>query len=158
MAGEPAADPAPKTAWEECLNVTASIGRKADANKFRARMSVIIITGSTAAIPLCIGLATNSWIWGKAVPSILAATAALTSALVQLERPHERWKLYRRYHRTLEAEQLAYRFGSGLYRDSDDRDRLLAHRLAELQLRLHDDWESLLPGTAEVSAVRGEGA
>lgn len=127
--------------------------RKAEKNKRRARLSVALLTGTTAAIPVSIGLSGSSWLWGKAVPSILAAIAAVTSSLVQLERPHERWKLYRRYHRIFEAEQLAFRFRTDAYATVDDRDRYLAMRLAELQLKLHDEWEGLLPGSPEISAA-----
>ena len=95
-------------------------------------LAVGALTGSTAAIPVLIGLGDSSWFWGRLAPSALAATAALVGALAQLERPHERWALYRRYHRRLEAEQLAYKFRTAPYHD-DNRDKLLAQRLGQIR-------------------------
>lgn len=140
------------TPWEECLAITRSIKAKADKNKRRARLAVAGLTGSTAAIPVLIGLGQNSWFWGRLAPSVLAAVAALVTALVQLERPHERWALYRRYHRRLEVEQLLYKFGIEPY-SGEDRDSLLARRIGQLQLDLHDEWEGLLPRSQDMTAA-----
>jgi hypothetical protein len=62
----------------------------------------------------------------------------VVAGYLQFERPHERWKLYRGYQRTLEVERM--KFENSTPYDADDAAAKLALRLAELQLALHDDW------------------
>jgi hypothetical protein len=138
--------------WNDCLKITVSISNKADKYKAWSRWSVLGITSFSAAIPVLIGLGGN-WATQKLIPSVLAAVSAVLAAWIQLERPHERWKLYRRYHRMLEAEQLNYRALSGPYEGVQDPKRLLAIRLGNIQMNLHDEWEGLIPTSAQVAAT-----
>ena len=143
------------SALEECDAVIKSIAAKADKNKQRARVSVMFLTATTALIPLCLLLSTRyyDFLLGKVVPSLLAAAAAIGAGLVQIERPHERWNLYRRYQRILEAERLSYNHSAGPYSDGVDRDKVLVERLGQLQLDLHDDWAGLIPASSEVASL-----
>lgn len=146
----------PRTAEAECVAVAASIGKKADRNKLRARGMTVALTASTAAIPVLIGLSGDDHWWGKVAPSGLAALSALLVALNGLERPHERWVLYRRYQRLVQAEAKKYRFEAPPY-DGDKRDRRLAAKVAQLELDLQTEWEGLIPSRSELASI-GSGA
>lgn len=110
------------------------------------------MTVSTAAIPVFIGLSGDNFWLGKFAPSVLAALSALLVALNGLERPHERWVLYRRYQRLIQAEEKKYRFEVPPY-DSDKRDRKLAMQVAQLELDLQAEWEGLVPSRAEITSA-----
>lgn len=142
----------PRTAEDECAAVAASIGKKADKNKRRARAMTIAMTVSTASIPVLIGLSGDDFWWGRFAPSVLAAISALLVALNGLERPHERWVLYRRYQRLVQAEAKKYRFNARPY-DGRKRDRLLATNVAQLELDLQMEWEGLIPSRFELASA-----
>ena len=110
-----------------------------------------MLTAATALIPVFIGLASNFWL-GRVVPSVFAALAAIGTAWVQIERPHERWSLYRRYHRAFQMDRILYVNGVDPY-NRDDRDTVLIERLTLGQMELHDEWAGLLPATAEVASM-----
>ena len=148
-----------------CDRAIASVRRKADRNERLARASTALIILASAAIPVAIILSTHehAFFWGKLAPSLLAAVAAVAAGLLQIERPHERWKLYRGYQRRLEVERLRYENEVSPYNvDADARRAHFAARIAELQLRLHDEWAGLVPISADVaardSAIRPSGA
>ncbi|QCX27730.1 DUF4231 domain-containing protein [Nocardioides jishulii] len=135
-----------------CTAVARSIGAKADKNRFRARALTVFTTAATAAIPVFIGLSGDDFVTGKVVPSVLAALCATVVALGQFERPHERWTLYRRYQRLLEADAKRYTFGLEPF-DNDDRDRTLGARVAQYELDLQAEWEGLIPSSAELATA-----
>jgi Protein of unknown function (DUF4231) len=136
-----------------CETVLASIAKKANRHKHRARASVIFLTASTAAIPVFLGLSGVNFILGKVVPSVLAGLSAVVAALVELERPHERWNLYRRYQRVLEGERYKFNFLVEPY-EANSRATQLAATVAQLQLDLHDEWSGLLPAAQDVALLR----
>lgn len=140
-----------------CTDVAKSIGKKASKNKVRARVLTMSTTAATAAIPVFIGLSGDDFVTGKAVPSILAALTATIVALGQIERPHERWSLYRRYQRILEADAKRYKYRIAPF-DDPDRDRILAARVAQYELDLQAEWEGLIPTSSEIAAVTKEGS
>ncbi|MDQ0614417.1 arginyl-tRNA--protein-N-Asp/Glu arginylyltransferase [Microbacterium sp. W4I4] len=142
----------PLTPIDECREVAKSIARKADKNKCRARVLVLLMTLSTGMIPVVLVASQQDLIWGKIVPSGLAALTTVLVALNQLERPHERWVLYRRYHRLVSAEEKKYRFGVKPYAD-EDRDARLGRRVAELEIKLQAEWEGLIPGRGEIASI-----
>ena len=139
-----------------CDEVIASIRKKANRNKRRARASALLLTAGTALIPVSLVVSSESgaFFFGKLVPSLLAAAAAIGAAWVEIERPHERWSLYRRYERILEAERLKFLDGVEPYA-GDDAELVMTTALAERQLDLHDEWAGLLPRTADVAALGG---
>lgn len=145
----------PNDAWTICEQVTASIETKANKNKRRARRSTLTMTASSALVPVALAALPDGWPQ-KLIASLLAATVVIVGSWVQIERPHERWVLYRRYHRILEAEQLNFQFSNSPY-DKGDKNRTLAKRVAELQLNLHDDWEGIVPSSGEARRIAGQG-
>jgi arginyl-tRNA--protein-N-Asp/Glu arginylyltransferase len=112
-------------------------------------------TAATAAIPVFIGLSGDDFVAGKVIPSILAALTATVVALGQIERPHERWSLYRRYQRILEADAKRYKYRIEPF-DDPDRGRILAARVAQHELDLQAEWEGLIPTSSDVASVTKE--
>ncbi|MGW9159149.1 DUF4231 domain-containing protein [Microbacterium sp. NPDC055665] len=141
-----------RTPVQECETIIASVKEKADKNKFRARFLVWSMTISTAAIPVVIIASGEDAFWGKVVPAALAAASALLVAINNLERPHERWVLYRRYHRLFAAEAKNYRFRVKPYAGIN-RDRRLGERIANLEIDLQAEWEGLIPKRSEISSA-----
>lgn len=153
----PKHDGAAPNPLDECSAVIASIKTKADKNKTRARWSATILTGTTAAIPLCLIVAeafepdsSAAFLSGRLAPGFLAAVAAVLARWIQIEQPHQRWTLYRRWQRLFEAERLRYSHQIGRY-SSSNRDELLAEVLAQGQLDLDDEWASLIPRSRELA-------
>lgn len=147
----------------DCTQVIDSIETKADKNKSRARWSAGGLTGATAAIPVCLIVAEQfapesfwAFMFGRLAPGLLAAFAAVLGRWIQLEQPHQRWTLYRRWQRTFEAERLRYQHGIGAY-TGNDRDDRLAEVLAQGQLDLDDEWASLVPRSRELAAGSHQG-
>jgi hypothetical protein len=151
--GDPALSDDPLT---ECMQVSRSVRSKADANKQKARVLAWTMSVSTVAIPVFIGLSGDSFVFGKVVPSALAGLTAFLVAFGQLERPHERWALYRRYQRKFEAEAKRYKYSVAPY-DDDDRDRTLGMLVAQLELDLQTEWEGLIPRSDEVANMTKKG-
>lgn len=136
----------------ECRAVAKSIGEKADKNKRRARVLTLAMTLSTAFVPVLIFASGDVFWLGKIVPSVLAAGSAVLAALNQFDRPHQRWVLYRRYERLVQAEGKRYRFRVAPY-DGDDRDTQLARTIAQLEIDLQSEWEGLIPSRNEIASA-----
>jgi hypothetical protein len=82
-----------------------------------------------------------------------SCTVCSCELCTEIERPHERWNVYRRYQRTLEAERLKYQNDVKPFDDPDTKDRSLAERLASIELQLHEDWSRVLPTPDEVAVI-----
>jgi hypothetical protein len=145
-------DPTESAALTECKAVTQSIETKADKNKKRARRSTLGMIGSSAFVPVVLASVPDGLLQ-KATASTLAAAVVVLGAWVQIEKPHERWVLYRRFHRTFEAEQLKFRFKNPPYNDASTAEQVLALRVAELQLDLHLQWEGIIPTSSEAKGI-----
>lgn len=144
--------PQEDSAAAECLKVAQSIGKKADKNKSRARALTLLMTLSTALVPVLIVISgDNLWV-GKVGPSVLAAGSAFLVAFNQFDRPHQRWVLYRRYERLVQAEGKRYRFRVAPY-DRDDRDTQLGKAIAQLEIDLQSEWEGLIPTRNEIASA-----
>lgn len=113
------------------------------------------MTIGTASIPVFILVSTQAWsFWlGKFVPASIAAALFVAASYVQVERPHERWNVYRSFQRRLEAERLLFEAGAGRYGHAVTREASLAERVAELTLQLHDEWSRVLPTPDEVAGL-----
>jgi hypothetical protein len=138
----------------------ASVSAKASRNKFRSRAYVYMTALTTTAIPSVVAIAPTP-IWLKLVTLVLSLFLVVSSLALELNRPHERWGLYRRYQRLLEVERSHHRYGLGDYKGltPEDRSALLAERLTVLQNDLHGDWEKLMPSSADVvTTARNPGA
>ena len=102
------------SALDQCNQAIARMRAKADKNKARSRRCTWTLTIGTAAIPLLILLSTQllSFWLGKFAPSVIAALLFVAASYAQLERPHERWNVYRRYQRVFERSDSATRLRS----------------------------------------------
>lgn len=140
----------------ECDRFITEHKKKADANERRARWASWLLVGSTAAIPVFIVASTQTldFIFGKLIPAVLAAISAAIAGLLQFERPHERWSLYRRYQRLVEAERFLYVQGAGQYSEAD-RDLRFSEWLANQRLAVHDEWAGLVPASDQVANAGG---
>jgi hypothetical protein len=148
-----------------CARTIISVKRKADRNErlSRASTTILILTSALIPVSLIASGEGHPFLWGKLIPSLLAAAAATVAGVIQFERPHERWKLYRGYQRALEVERFRYECGVEPYDVEDPRrTRSFAAAVADLQLRLHEDWSGLVPASAQVASravpVSSEGA
>lgn len=113
------------------------------------------MTLGTAAIPVLILLSTEflSFWLGKVAPALIAAALFIAASYTQLERPHERWNVYRRYQRTFEAERVLYQNSAEPYTDPATRDALFATKIAQLTVALHEDWARVLPTPDEIARL-----
>lgn len=139
-------------AASECLAVAKSIREKANKNKRRARALTLAMTLSTALVPVLIVASGDNFWLGKVAPSVLAASSTVLAALNQLDRPHQRWVLYRRYERLVQAEGKRHRFRVAPY-DGADRDTQLGKVVAQLEIDLQLEWEGLIPTRNEVASA-----
>ena len=128
-----------------------SIKMKADINKNRARVFGIlsVILSSCVVFSLMFD--------GYSVPSVIAAILTITNsailAWIQLEKPHDRWRLYRKYHRIIESERLLFLNRLCPY-NTEDSDKIFISKLAELQNRLHNEWDGLIPSYEDISRLQ----
>lgn len=138
----------------ECDAFIVEHRRKADTNERRARAATASLAGTSAAIPVLIIAASqgSEFVLGKLLPATFAAIAAVLATLLQLERPHERWSLYRRYQRVFEAERLLYIHNSGPYGGAD-ADARFTEWLARQKVAVHDDWATLVAPSSEVASL-----
>lgn len=144
-----------ETGLGACEASIASVRRKADHNERVARWSTAVIVVSSALIPVFLLLSTQglSFIWGKLVPAVLAMVSALAAGILQFERPHDRWRLYRNYQRAFEDQRLRFQNGVDPYEGlaEADSERLLAVNVANLRLRLDQDWAGLVPASTTIA-------
>lgn len=115
-------------------------------------MASWVLVVSTAAIPVLIVASTRvlDFAFGKLIPAALASIGAVVAGLLQFERPHERWSLYRRYQRLFEAERLLYIQRAGEYSGAD-RDLRFSEWLAVQRIAVHDEWAGLVPASDQVA-------
>jgi hypothetical protein len=134
----------------------ASVRSKANRNERLARTATIAIVLASALIPVSLIISTQGqpFFWGKLLPSLLASVAAVGAGVIQLERPHERWKIYRGYQRALEAERFRYENKLAPYEiDGPESTRTFAAAIVSLQQALHQEWSGLLPPSADIVAA-----
>lgn len=137
---------------DECDRFIAEHKEKADTNERRARWASWLLVGSTAAIPVFIVASTQvlDFALGKLIPAVLAAISAAVAGLLQFERPHERWSLYRRYQRLFETERFLYVRRAGQY-SAPDHDLRFSEWLTTQRLAVHDEWAGLVPASDQVA-------
>ena len=134
----------------------ASIARKAEKYKKWSRCCTVGLVISTGVIPVFIGVF-ESWVLAKLVPCLLAAFSTTIASFVQLEKPQERWRLYRRGQRLLENEWLCYKNKAEDYKDTADPDSMLLHRIMAILYELHTNWEGLIPASTETASHAARG-
>ncbi len=125
-----AADGTPR---EICDHFIAWVRNKAHRNERTTRVTTLLIAAATTAIPVFLVMSTkwHPFILGKVVPAVLAAFAALITALLQAWRSNDRWRLYRTYERVLETERLKHEKSLDPY-DGPDKDAVFLKTLAQL--------------------------
>lgn len=146
------------TARQHCDAMIRYARRKADKNKRRSRVATASLLLTTSAIPVAVIVSDRTsvfWV-GKVLVAALAALAAILGGWVRIERPHERWSLYRGYQRRLEAERIRHEHRVGPY-NGEDRDAIFVEFVAQRQAELHGEWAGLLPTSSEISALGGSG-
>jgi len=131
-----------------CNRAIASVRAKANRNERLARRATAAIVAASALIPFSIVASGHGhpFVWGKLVPAGLAVVSAVAAGLLQFERPHERWKLYRGYQRQLEDERFRHQNRIAPYTqvDAEQRMHLLGTRVSALNSRLHEEWSGLV--------------
>jgi hypothetical protein len=140
-----------------CERAILSVRSKANHNEHLARMSTGAIILASALIPVSLigSNQADAFLLGKLVPALLAAIAAVAAGVIQFERPHERWKLYRGYQRALEIERFLYQNEIGCYDcEAHTRARALAEQVAHLKAALHQEWSGLLASTSDLAPSR----
>jgi hypothetical protein len=136
--------PSHETAREFAARTRRGIAGKANHNKTEAMGCLVISLGSTLLAPLFITLGEGVF-WGKAIPATLAAVATFCTAWLQLRKPQQLWSLYRGAQREIEDEETKHEFKIADYSDATDPDKLLAERVANIALTLHQKWAPLVP-------------
>lgn len=146
-----------ESAFGACETSIASVKAKADHNERLARWATALIVVGSALIPLALLLSTQGggFLWGKLVPALLAMLSAVAAGLLQFERPHERWRLYRGYQRAFEDQRLRCENELDPYQGLEpaEREQRLAAEVAALRLRLHQDWSGLVPASSTVATA-----
>lgn len=144
---------------EEVNAFVASVAAKASLNKLRSRIYTYVMALATTAIPAVVAIAPTP-IWVKLSTLALSLIMVVATVSLDLERPHERWYLYRRYQRIVEIERTNFRYGLDVYKglSANEQASLLVERLSTIQYDLHVDWEGLMPTRAEIlSNLRNPG-
>ena len=134
------------SAIEECDYLIERFRREASKNQKLAWSASIAIGFSSALIPVSIVVSTElgAFVFGKLMPSLLAALAAIAAGAAQIVRPHDRWRLNRRHQRLLEAERMIYVHQIDDYA-AGNRDELLLHRLAAVRRSVIEEWLTIIP-------------
>jgi hypothetical protein len=84
-----------KSAIEECDELIEIFGREARKHQTLAWTASSVIVLSSASIPVLILISTETgaFAFGKLLPAVLAAVAAMAAGAVQIVRPHDRWRI-----------------------------------------------------------------
>jgi 4-amino-4-deoxy-L-arabinose transferase-like glycosyltransferase len=138
-----------RSALEECDALLAALGSAGDAQRRRAHFVNLSIAAGTAAIPVLLLLSTqylNFWL-GKVLPAILASLTTTAAVLLQLLKPHERWRLLRVNQAVLETARFRYAHELPPYKGADRDDRLLESVVAVAQAT-NNEWAALQPESA----------
>lgn len=139
-------DPLRYSAW-----VIKSVGGKAERYKTWSRYYSIL------SVILSLFVVFVLMIEGASVFTIIASLITITNSVIlawfQLEKPYDRWRLYRKYHRLFEAERVKYINSIDPY-DTAEKDKLLIQQLSDLQIRLHYEWDGLVPSTEDIHKLQ----
>lgn len=134
---------------QHCKLKVNEMKRKASHNKNETLWSFKLIMISTLAVPIFISFGDGD-IYGKLIPSILAAISAFLTAWLQLRKPNQLWSLYRSAQRDLENELLLYKFGSEKYSDAATKEKILIEDFSKIYMKVNENWTSLVPTKDDV--------
>jgi SMODS and SLOG-associating 2TM effector domain 1 len=130
---------ADETAQQFCQRIIGGVKRKADHNKREALWAFIAVIATTLSTPVFVTLGPGVF-WGKVVPSVFSLAAAGCTAWLQLRKPQQLWAMYRTAQRELEDHQTRHRFALAPYEGIAAPDKMLAERVAEVAMGLHQQW------------------
>jgi hypothetical protein len=138
-----------RSALDECDSFLATLGSAGDAQRSRAHFVNLSIAAGTAAIPILLLVSTQylSFVFGKLLPAVLASLTTTAAVLMQLLKPHERWRLLRLQQSVIEAERFRYVHGLSPYNDAD-RDERLLQRVVAVATATTQEWAGLQPESA----------
>jgi uncharacterized protein DUF4231 len=141
-------DPA-RSSLDECDTLLATLRTASERQRSRAHFVNLSIAAGTAAIPVLLLLSTQylSFWLGKLLPALLASLTTTAALLLQLLKPHERWRLLRLEQGVLEAERFRYVHGLAPYNETD-RDELMLERVVAVATATMDEWATLQPESA----------
>jgi Protein of unknown function (DUF4231) len=145
---------ASRSALEECDALLDALGRAGDAQRTRAHFVNAAIAVGSAAIPVSLLLSTRyfDFFFGKLAPAVLAALTTTAALLLQLLKPHERWRLLRHDQGALEVERFRYVHRLAPY-DGDDRDERLFERVAATAQAAVEEWAALQPSSSDAAGL-----
>ena len=138
-----------RSALEECDALLARLHRAGDAQRDRAHFVNLAIAVGTATIPVLLLLSTRylNFFLGKLVPAALASLTTAAALLLQLLKPHERWRLLRLQEGALEVARFQYVHRLSPYHEADRDERLLQHVVAVATTTM-EEWAGLQPESA----------
>jgi hypothetical protein len=137
---------------EICDQLIRSAHAKARDNNRNSRVLTILVAAATATIPLFLVLSTQwfGFVLGKVVPALLAAVAAVLTALLSQLKPNERLRLYRKYELVFLTERLKYQQGIDHYTGTN-KDAVFLKTLVSLRLKQQDEWAGLVPSSEQAA-------
>jgi hypothetical protein len=141
----------PDNAVEFCTRTISGFEKKANHNKNESLVCFIAVISCTLAAPIFVTLGDTIFL-GKIVPSVLSLGAAAATAWLQLRKPQQLWALYRSCQRELEDHRAKHHFTIEPYND-DDRDKVLATKVAEIAMTAHHGWLPLIPNPEHLSSL-----
>jgi hypothetical protein len=112
------------------------------------------IAAGTATIPVLLLLSTQclNFFLGKVLPAVLASLTTAAALLLQLLKPHERWRLLRLQQGALEAER--FRYVHKLAPDNKpERDDSLLQQVVAVATTTMEEWAGLHPESAAASQL-----
>jgi hypothetical protein len=134
----------PLNYWSSVRKVTRE---KADHNKRESQSFFFSAIAFSLLVPLFIAFGSGE-VWGKIVPAALSALVTAATSWLQLRQPQRLWTVYRRAQRELEHEKVLFDNALLDYGSSQEPQKLLVERTAEIAMRVHDQWEKLVPETS----------
>jgi Protein of unknown function (DUF4231) len=143
-----------RSALEECDTLLATLQHAGDAQRNRAHFVNLSIAAGTATIPVLLLLSTQylNFILGKVLPAVLASLTTAAALLLQLLKPHERWRLLRLQQGALEAERFRYVHQLAPYNEPDRDERLLQHVVAVATTTM-EEWAGFQPESAAAAQL-----
>jgi hypothetical protein len=145
---------ASRSPLEEADEFLGRLREEARRQRQRAQRANLGIVTSTASIPVLLLLSTeyaDFWL-GKIMPAALAAVATAAVLLLQVTKPHERWRLLGARQAGLEIECFRYVHRLGSY-GTGDCDALLLEEVALTAKAIGEDWARLMPSSKETAQL-----
>ena len=139
-----------------CNDTIKGIKSKADHNKRESQFCFALVIVATLLAPLFIAFGPGL-VLGKIIPSVLSVSAAASTAWLQLRKPQQLWALYRTAQRELEDERTRFEYRLGDYKTVEDPEKLLATRVADSAIGLHQQWLPLVPNPENLQGLELSG-